>query len=306
MRLLELVHDHGSLSAAALALHLTQPALTRMLHDLEAAFGQALVARSSRGAQLTEAGLQVMRRVRLSLAWVEEAWNELQAQPPRPRLRLGYMPFVGAQVLPHALAQLGQQTPPPRFHVAESTLPQMLEGLLSGRMDAIIAVLDTTDVAQLASEPLTLVPLYQERLSIACGSDLHGRLPRRSRLLDLAGQRWVIAPHGTRTRRVFDAAFLAAGVLPPEPEIESGTYHANLSMVGRSTDLLTICPQSALLQYGPQSGVQEVVLTQPFARASVNLVVHQHAAELPDMQALAAALRRAARAATSSRPKRSH
>lgn len=297
LRLLELVHEHGSLSAAAHALSLTQPALTRMLHELEAAFGQALVARSSKGAQLTPVGLQVMRRVRVSLAWVEEAWEEVQAQPPRPRLRVGYMPFVGAQVLPHALAQLGKQHPPPRFHLAESTLVQLLDNLLSGRMDAIIAVLDAADVAQLASERLSLLPLYQERLSIACGSDLHRRLPRRSRLIDLASARWIVAPQGTRTRRVFDAAFLAAGVLPPEPEIESGTYHANLSMVGQSDEFFTICPQSALLQYGQQSNVQEVALIHPFERASVNLVVHERVAALPDMEALAHALRRASREA---------
>lgn len=295
LRLLELVHEHGSLTAAAHLLSLTQPALTRMLHDLETAFGQPLVARSSKGAQLTRVGHQVMCRVRVSLAWVEEAWEEAQAQPPRPRLRVGYMPFVGAKVLPHALAQLGKQEPPLRFHTAESTLVQLLDSLLSGRVDAIIAVLDAADVAQLTSERLTLVPLYQERLSIACGSNLHRRLPRRPRLVDLASARWVVAPRGTRTRGVFDAAFLAAGVLPPEPEIESGAYHTNLSMVGQSDDFFTICPQSALQHYGPQSGVQEVLLVHPFERASVDLVVHERVASLPEMQALVQALRRAAR-----------
>lgn len=304
LRLLELVHEHGSLSAAALALHLTQPALTRMLHDLEAAIGCQLVARDSKGARLTAAGQLMMRRVRLSLAWVEEAWQELQAQPPRPRLRVGYMPFVGAQVLPLALVRLGTLTPPPRFQVAESTLVQMLDGLLTGRLDAIIATLDTTEVAQITSERLTLVPLYQERLSIACSPALHPHLPRRTRLVDLATRRWVVAPHGTRTRQAFDAAFLAAGVLPPEPEIESGAYHANLSMVGHGDALFTICPRSALLQYGPQSDAREVALAQPFPRTTVNLLAQAHAATLPEMQALADALRSAARTTAAARAAR--
>ena len=307
LRLLELVHEHGSLTAAAHSLSLTQPALTRMLHELEAAFGQPLVARNSKGAQLTPIGYQVMCRVRVSLAWVEEAWEEVQAQPPRPRLRVGYMPFVGAQVLPNALAQLASQKPPLRFHVAESTLVQLLDCLLSGQMDAIIAVLDAAEVVQLTSERLTLVSLYQERLSIACGNDLHQLLPKRTRLIDLAAARWIVAPRGTRTRRVTDAAFLAAGALPPEPEIESGTYHANLSMVGQSKDFFTICPQSALRQYGPKSGVREVTLTHPFEQTSVNLVVRERMATLPEMQALINALRRASKDASAlSRVSRAH
>src|SRR5215207_1967757 len=53
---LRAVVEHGSLSAAAHALHITQPAVSRQIALLERQLGTVLVRRTSRGVQATEAG----------------------------------------------------------------------------------------------------------------------------------------------------------------------------------------------------------------------------------------------------------
>jgi hypothetical protein len=53
LRFLELVAEHGSLTTAAAQLALSQPAATKMLQELESAFGVELVARTTRGAALS-------------------------------------------------------------------------------------------------------------------------------------------------------------------------------------------------------------------------------------------------------------
>ena len=68
LRFLALLAQLGSLTACAKALHLSQPAVSNLLKDLEAAFGATLVERDARGGRLTPAGARVLTRVTHSLA----------------------------------------------------------------------------------------------------------------------------------------------------------------------------------------------------------------------------------------------
>lgn len=54
LRLLVAISEHGSLARAALNLHVTQPAATKTLRQLEEAVGEQLVSRSSGGSLLTQ------------------------------------------------------------------------------------------------------------------------------------------------------------------------------------------------------------------------------------------------------------
>src|SRR3546814_7160888 len=70
--LLNLIDESRSISKAANALNLTQPAVSIMLKELEAVFRATLVARTRQGAALTNAGKAARDRFYIAL-------NELQA-----------------------------------------------------------------------------------------------------------------------------------------------------------------------------------------------------------------------------------
>ena len=55
------VGEHGTLRKASAELGMTQPADTKMIHELESALGQRLFERIGRGQKLTPAGSSVMR-----------------------------------------------------------------------------------------------------------------------------------------------------------------------------------------------------------------------------------------------------
>jgi molybdate transport repressor ModE-like protein len=61
LRILAAVVGEGSFSGAAKALHLTQPAVSMQVRELEHSCGLALVERGARGVRLTEAGREIMR-----------------------------------------------------------------------------------------------------------------------------------------------------------------------------------------------------------------------------------------------------
>ena len=61
--LLLAIDEHGTLRAAALELGMSQPAATKMLHELESALGQTLFDRVGRGLRLNPAGQAVMNKI---------------------------------------------------------------------------------------------------------------------------------------------------------------------------------------------------------------------------------------------------
>ncbi len=102
-----LVARHESVSRAAEALHVTQPAITQALRSLEHAFGATLVKRGRRGehrTQLTAAGLVTLQRLRVACEEIRLARCAIGSAVERQELRLGALPFVAMNWLPGALA----------------------------------------------------------------------------------------------------------------------------------------------------------------------------------------------------------
>ena len=79
LQLLRAIAQTGSLRAAAEAMHLSQPALTKALRQLEMEFGAALVVRSSRGARLAPAGELLAARADVQRAVRERTRENLGA-----------------------------------------------------------------------------------------------------------------------------------------------------------------------------------------------------------------------------------
>ena len=73
------IADEGNLTRAAARLHLTQPALSRTLQQLEAHLGVRLVQRSTHHLELTPAGQVFRDRARAALAAVDEALDPARA-----------------------------------------------------------------------------------------------------------------------------------------------------------------------------------------------------------------------------------
>ena len=67
------VADHGSFSAASARLHISQPALTRQIQQIEERLNQTLLLRQARGVQLTEAGKVFYAEARNVLALMDQA-----------------------------------------------------------------------------------------------------------------------------------------------------------------------------------------------------------------------------------------
>jgi len=101
------VADAGSISAGAERLHISQPAVTREIRDLEASLDLRLFDRQPRGVRLTEGGLRLHDYARRIFALERAAERDLRdfAQLEQGELHLGASATLGAYLLPPLLTR---------------------------------------------------------------------------------------------------------------------------------------------------------------------------------------------------------
>jgi DNA-binding transcriptional LysR family regulator len=148
LRVIDAVARHGSVTAAARALHYSQPSVTHHLARLEAETGAQLLQRVGRGIRLTQAGQLLADRAAEIIGRIDAADAELSAHVglTAGRVRLaGFSSAIGSLV-PRAVAGLARTHPGLQISLTDTHPPDALELLRSGRIEvAIIFRYDETD-----------------------------------------------------------------------------------------------------------------------------------------------------------------
>lgn len=156
--------DHGSLSRAALVLHVAQPALTQQLRQLEEELGAQLLHRSAHGVLSTEAGKVFYEHAQAILKQVADARSAVTQLTTRPSgsVTLGLPHSIsGALALP-LLTAARTTYPEITLQLTEEISGSLTEQLKSGRLN--LAVL--FDDGQLGA--FEAMPLVEEDLMYIC------------------------------------------------------------------------------------------------------------------------------------------
>lgn len=126
MRIFERVVDEGGFAAAARALDMSAPVITRLVADLEEHLGTRLLQRSTRRLSLTEAGQQYLNRVRYILRDIDEADAMASSHTTEMAglLRIHAPPVLATYVLAPLLAQFRHQHPAVRIEMEVSSLTE--------------------------------------------------------------------------------------------------------------------------------------------------------------------------------------
>lgn len=184
------VAEAENVSRAALKLHVSQPAVSRQIRDLEEDLGFSLLERSARSVRLTEAGRVFLTEARAALQRVEEGVKAARAVAlgSRGELHVGYAPSPTARILPATLRAFGAARPRVRVKLHDLSTEEMLAGLRDGKLQ--IAVLVRPTRAMLRG--LRFEELARDAMRLAVPPN-HPFARRRSVLLALAAREPFVA-----------------------------------------------------------------------------------------------------------------
>jgi DNA-binding transcriptional LysR family regulator len=235
------VAQERTLARAAARLHLSQPAVSKTLADLEDLAGRRLVERGRSGTQLTPAGEEFLRYAVDVTQALESAAAVLTgaAAPIAPSVRVVALPTVAGGVLVDAIARLRGRRPHAGVSVRTGDNPDLLAWLKSGEADVAVGRMAEPAMMQGVSFEL----LYAESLAVVTRPRhplAAGDRPLSPRaLLDYP---LVVPGAGTAPRHEVDGFFAAHGIaLPPgRTETQSVTVARGLTLV---SDAVWITPR---------------------------------------------------------------
>lgn len=221
LRALVAVSVAKNFSLAARTIGISQPSLHRAARDLERLLEIALFEKTSKGIDLTRAGMLLAQYAKLTFAELQQGFaevSELQGLDTG-QIVIGTMPLARSSILPDAINALVRLRPEVRINVVDGPYVDLLHGLRHGEIDLLIGALrNPPPVDDIIQEPL-----FEDPLAVVARADhpLHSR-PNVS-LAEIAGYPWVVPRKGTPTRDSFEAMLASVDAPPPASLIESSS-----------------------------------------------------------------------------------
>jgi DNA-binding transcriptional LysR family regulator len=160
LAMLQVIADTGSFAAAARASNMVPSALTYRVRQMEEALDVLLFDRSSRQAQLTEAGAELLREGARLLAEIDAVANRVKrvATGWEPQFTIAVDSIIDRATVMELCAGFFTTNPPTRLKLRAETLSGTLAALTSGQADlALGVVMDDNTKTGLLREPLGMV-----------------------------------------------------------------------------------------------------------------------------------------------------
>lgn len=159
--------ETGNMGDAAMALGLTQPALSQQLRALEEALGLKLFERVPKGMQLTPGGRELLPSARGVLAALREFSEVADRVAARPAgtIRFGVTPTIGPYLMPQVIKVLHQRYPELRLYIREGIPALQQADLASGELDMVLSPMP------ISPRGVHVEPLFREPLRIVAPPD---------------------------------------------------------------------------------------------------------------------------------------
>jgi len=213
------------------SLHVTQPALSRVIARLESQLGVQLFERRTTGMELTSYGTALLPHATVlseEAAVAIEQINSLRGLG-QGSIRIGAVASAATMLLPPALQWLLSRWPNIHVQITDAVEDVLEVALTNNMLDVVIAgpIPESDDIVQVGEHHFT------DRYSVVTAPHhpLQGRGPLR--VQDLADLPWIMPPVEAEPRRQFNALMNRLGAGPVRVAMESRSPSVIKAMIAR-------------------------------------------------------------------------
>jgi len=243
LALLVALDDTHNVHQAADAINVAQPSASRMLGDIEEAFGFRLFERNARGMQPTALGVVTLAYARRALADLTRFAEDLDVKRRggHGQLTVGAIMGAAPDLLAQAVAALKTERPLLNVRILGETSDQVVQLLHRREVDLALGRLTTP----LQHNDFSFEPLARETLVLVVRAQ--HPLARRSQvtLAELMKWPWVAQPITSPARELFEGELARAGLATPVNLTESASIFATLQLL-ESFDAVAMLPESVV------------------------------------------------------------
>jgi DNA-binding transcriptional LysR family regulator len=291
LRLLREFAERGTIAATAAALGYTPSAVSQQLAALEREAGAALLDRSARAAELTDAGRRLVGHAGEILALIEAAEADLSADEPVGRVAVTAFPTAAVAFAP-ALTRTVRAHQGLNLLLRQTMGSEGMRQVRAGQVDVAIVDDWTRRPPAGAAGGLRRYPLVRDSLVLV--------VPRRHWAADLSepvalhrlrGEAWLAPPAGEPSRQAIDRVLAGAGAAPPAPWEFEGLATI-LSLVARGIGI-AVLPRLTLAAGEGRVVVRELPGRSPARH--VYAVARESGVRRPSVAVILTALTAAAR-----------
>lgn len=283
LRTLEAVARSGSFSRAAEAMHLTQPAVSMQIRQLEATVGLPLLERVGKRAFPTSAGEVLLAHAGRALRELESGVEALQRLRGivAGRIRLGTGATASGYLLPPLFRRFRAAYPDSELIVVVGNTPEITRAVVNNDLDLGVVSLPVR------GRELVTVPFFRDELVAIAPPQREWRGRERIAAAELAREPLILYEHGGMIRHIIDDWFRREGAVPRVP-MELGNIETIKQLV-RAALGLSVTSWISVRAEVRMRKLAAIRLEPPLFR-SMGIIRRKDKARTPVLEAFLAAL----------------
>jgi LysR family hydrogen peroxide-inducible transcriptional activator len=284
MRYFEALAVTRHFGKAAAMVHVSQPALSTQVMEMEDHLGIQLVERNRAGVLLTPKGHEVLERIRIILGDVErlEETARHKGGVLSGLVRIGIIPTVAPYLVPRLVPHLRQAYPSIGIELKEAVTDRLVAELSDGRLDAVIAALPV-EVETVESRRL-----FSDRFFMAMAKNDREVLTSPMTENQVDAERLLLLEEGHCLR---DQALAVCGTAGKRSLVNFGATSMATLLQMVSHDMgMTLIPEMAIASETARNNLRIVPFADPAPCREIGLIWRKSSGRAEDMAALAEAV----------------
>ena len=278
-----------SVSLAADRLHITQPAVSRSLKELEEMLGTPLFDRVGRGLKLNEAGRVFQTHASASMVELMRGRDRLAKDVHlSKRLSIGVLPTAATDLLPRSALTFREEMPHVRVQILTGPNWLLFNQLRDGRLDLVVGRMPEKDTAT----GLTFQQLYIEDVALVCRPG-HPILEQTTPEKHISNFTLVLPPEGAFISQTVDRYLSSIGLPEMRGAFETVVLPVGRKIVGQS-DALWFISRAVVADELTAGSLVAVDLASPLLSGPVGISIARSAPISAERSVLAKCLREAA------------